>query len=610
MPSPLDLPEVDMDQVLSQAPYRVTEDDLTGGDDPLDGSQFMAQHGGLSTLNAQRSVLPPDPIDALQGAHDAILDPAYDLAGRIMGAHDRLQGALSDSEAMSDRGRGELMDMRSRINRGDPWLSFAAAVSQPSRSGAMAALGQGIGAYNAGKTRVANQDMDVDHLLANFDNASGQQRFKNALGIEGFDLSSMNAASKLAAIRQMILQMRLKMAGIQALNDSGGGSSAAGGSGAPTAGGTPGDESTGTPGNNLISLKKAMMIQSLSGLPALDYWAKANPNIVFQNTGNSLIPLDPRTGRQVGKPIAMNIAPGQAAQMAQQRAQFKASTGVDLPDPTQPSGVGAAPNTNTATPNIQPSNAPAGNNPGIPNAQQQQPAEGGQGSESSQGFDSTLPNEGDVAKSVDKYIAGQNLPAVAAQKTRAQLLSQQPKNLDAVRQSIDTTNAVLQNVDSIINRVKGDPYIEVGPVGAAISQAPLGTPQYNTAKQLESVKHNLMRDAIEALRSLSTNGALNMRITQSELENMQSRIANVSMAQSPKQFLSSLQAIRNHFLQIQGRARQSYENVYGKTPDATLGVQKYYPTEEEARKAVASGEIKPGDKVYVGGVLHTWQPDQ
>lgn len=603
-----------MDQVLSQAPYRVAEDDLTGYDEP--GSRFPAEHGGLSALNAQRSALPSDPMDALSGAQDAILGPAAMLSDRIMGAHDRLQGALSDSEDISNRGRGELMNMRSRINMGDPWLAFAGAVMQPSSGGAMAAIGQGLSAYNQGLNRRAQQEMGVDRLLANYDNENAQQLFHNRLGLEGFDLSSMNAASKLAAIRSMLLQMRLKMAGIQALDDdgTGGGHGAPGNTSAAAGAGPAPSGASGSPGNNLISLKKAMMIQSLSGLPALDYWAKANPNVMFQNTGKYLLPLNPKTGQLMGDPIPTGIAPGQEAQLAQHAAEFKANTGVDLPTGggSQPSGDGSAPVASAASSSLpnsqptesqqpqgngQPASAPTGNNQGTPNAE-------------SQGFDATQPGMGDISKSVDKYIASQNLPPVAAQKTRAQLLAQQPKNLDAVRQGIDTTNAVLQNVDSIINRVQGNPYIEAGPVGAAVSQAPLGTPQYNTAKQLESIKHNLMRDAIEALRSLSTNGALNMRITQSELENMQSRIANVSMAQSPKQFLSSLQAIRNHFLQIQGRARQSYENVYGKTPDATLNVQKFYPTEDEARKAVASGEIQPGDKVYVGGVPHTWQPDQ
>ena len=598
------LPLVDLaDQDTSVAPGT----DLTGS--------------GLHALDQERSALPPDPIDALYGNEDSILlDP---LQERLAGAHDRLSGALSDMEDQVGRGRGELEDMRSDLYQGNPWAAFTSAVMQPSWGGAMAALGKAAGAYGAAKSKLSGQKMDIDRLLANYDNASAQNVFKNRLGLEGFDISTMNAASRLAAIRAAMLGMRLKMKGLQAIQDAttqpggsqggdsgpvaaGGASGAPGGSGAaPGApGGVPGGY--GAP-SRLLTLPQAFGIQAYTGAPALDYWAKANPKVKFQDTGSSLIPVD-EYGHVVGKPISKTIDANTAANIALKREQFKANTGVDLGDPSATPalpGGGAAPAASASAAS-----------PSSPNPDQAAAAAAASGSSAatpgatqSQGFDSTEPNEADIANNVSKYIASQNLPPVVAQKQRATLLGGQQKNLDSVRQSIDTTNAVVQNIDSILSRVSGFKNIEAGPIGDVISKVP-GTPQFDTKKQLESIKHNLMRDSIEALRALSQNGSLNMRITQPELENMQSRIANVSMGQSPKQFINSLQLIRDHFLQMQGRVRQQYERIYGPNSDATFGTKKFYTSESDAQAARNRGEIKPGEPIFVGGRRATWQEEQ
>ena len=606
MPSPLNLPEVDMDQVLSRAPYRVANVDLTQGD-PGDGSQFFGhQPSGLDALDSQRAALPPDPLDALEGAQDAILSPLNTLTARVIGAPDRLRGALADAETGSNLGRDELMNMRSRQYRGAPWAAFTAAVSQPSWGGAMSAIGRGVGAYGQERSRLAGQDMDIDRLLANYDNTSAQQTFKNRMGVEGFDINSMNAASRLAAIRAAMLQMRMKMAGLKALTEGDAGAGGAGGGAGVGAGGAGG--AAGSTPSNLISLPKAMMIQGLSGLPALQYWQMANPAVQFQNTGNALIPMD-KWGRQIGKPIPINIAPGEAAQLGQHAAEFKANTGVDLPVPggSQPSGdesvpaasaSAASPSSPNSQPtqdeqqgNSQPASAPTGNNQGTPNAQQ---------------VGATPDDQGKVASSVDNYIKSLGVPAAKVSAMRAKLMGSQQQALGNARSAVDTTNAVVKNADKIIDKVESHPNLQAGMVGAALSHI-WQTPEYDTAKQLETIKHNMMRDAIDALRASSPTGALNMRITEAELEQMQSRIANLNMGQSPKQFVSALRDIRNHFLDMQNRARQGYQTIYGPAGDSALGVKKFYPTEADAEKAAQAGEIKSGDRVVVGGREGTWQ---
>ena len=576
-----DLPEVDMDQEYTPV---APGTDLTGG--------------GMDDLDSQRAALPPDPMDSLHNADQSLLAPLDDIMGHVSGGHDRLQAALADSEAMGNRGRDELLAMRSHLNRGNPWFQFAGAVMQPSWA-PMASVGKAVSAFGSAKDRLSQEEMGIDRALGEFDNQQAQQQFKNRMGLEDYDIGTMGAASKLAAVQMAIRQYQLKMGILKGMIGAPGG---IGGVGAPA--------------DPNASLQRAFVIESATGMPAMKAWSLAHPDLQLKDNGKFLLVLNPKTGQMVGQPIPKQLSPDQSAQLGQHAAEFQANTGVAIPGGGaggQPSGVPASPGGSNVQPtpgtpatpnaqpslqgdqgNAQPSSAPAGNNQGTPNATQ------------SQNFDSSEPSMADISKNVDQYVASQNLPAVAAQKTRATLLGQQQKNLDNVRSAIDTTNAVVSRSDQILDKVSQHPNLQSGPIGAVLSHV-WGLPQYDTAKQLETIKHNMMRDAIDALRASSPTGALNMRITEAELEQMQSRIANLSVGQSPKQFMNGLRDIRDHFLQMQGRARQNYERVYGATPDTTLGVKRFYPTEVEAEEAAKNGEIQSGDRVYVGGRPGTWQ---
>lgn len=565
----------------------------------LTRSNTNAAANGATTLDAERAKLPPDPVDALHDADTALLDPNKmfaDAAGQLAHSHSNIEDALANARAGQDRAREELLDMRGKQFRGNPWLQFAGAVMQPSSS-PMGSVGKAVSALGNARQALANQDMGIDQMLARADNANANTDFNQRLQAEEQNLHGIGTMSQLAGVGMKMWLMRIRQQIAQKLMNSGNG--APGASGAPGAAGAGG---SGAPGSDQGGYNNGVTPQIASaaevmGLPGAKIFAMNNPEAKFLDLGNALLPVNPVTHKPLGAPIQKNLSPDQAAQLAQKNAEFKANTGVDLGNPGSSSQAGSQ-------------SAAAGNGQqppaGAPTSSQQAQGNGQSQSQSdSQGFSSDEPSPTQVASNVDKYIAGQNLPAVQAQKTRATLIGNQQKNLDATRQAVDSTNAVVKRVDDIISRVQAHPNLMAGPAGKALSYV-WGTPEHNVQNQLNTIQHQMMTDAINAIRSSSPTGAMNMRITEQEIKQLQSRVASPDLSQTASQFLDNMKDIRNHFLQMQGRARQNYERIYGPASDAAINAQKFYTTEADAAAARQRGEIKNGDKIVVGGRAARW----
>ena len=546
---------------------------------------------GATSLDAERSKLPPDPVDSLHNADSALLDPSHFLGqaeDQLMRSRSNVEDALANAHAGQDRARQELLAMRGHQFRGNPWLQFAGAVMQPSSS-PMSSVGKAVAAFGNAKDALSRQDMGIDELLGKTDTANANTDFNQRLQAEEMGMKGVGTMSQLAGVGMKMWLMRIRQQLMdRMLNGAPGANGAQGAPGASAAAGGAGD---GSGGYNGVTPQFASAMEVM-GLPGAKIFAMNNPEAKFIDTGNALLPVNPITRKPIGAPIPKNLSPDQAATLAQKNAEFKANTGVDL---TNLEGSGA-PRAAAGNGQQPPASAPTS---------QQSPDQSSSAPGESQGFNANEPSPTDVAKNVDQYIAGQKLPAVAAQKTRAQLIENQQKNLDATRQAVDSTNAVVKRVDDIINKVSQHSIKTTGALGEALSKVP-GTTAHDVAKQLDTIQHQMMGDAINSLRASSPTGALNMRITEQEIQQLQSRVASPALTQSPKQFLDNMRDIRDHFLQMQGRARQNYERVYGKTPDASIGAQKFYTTEAEAEAAAKRGEIHDGDTIIVGGRTARW----
>ncbi|MBI2640727.1 MAG: hypothetical protein HYW91_02490, partial [Candidatus Sungbacteria bacterium] len=113
---------------------------------------------------------------------------------------------------------------------------------------------------------------------------------------------------------------------------------------------------------------------------------------------------------------------------------------------------------------------------------------------------------------------------------------------------------VRNDVDDVINRVS---YLTAGVAGKASQTIP-GTPAYDLAKDIDSIKANIGFNELQAMREASKTGGALGQIAVQELNFLQTVLGSLDIGQSPDQLKKNLEKVK--------QSVQRWDTTKGKTP--------------------------------------------
>ena len=154
----------------------------------------------------------------------------------------------------------------------------------------------------------------------------------------------------------------------------------------------------------------------------------------------------------------------------------------------------------------------------------------------------------------------------ARQNLAAERAKDQPKALERVQQARRVADNVLSKVNDAIT---GTDWKTAGFVGS-ISRAVPGTPAFDLARKVDTIKANIGFQELQQMRAMSPTGGALGQVAIQELEMLQATVASLDTAQSPDQLRKHLNDIKAHFERWRGTVDQNYSNLYG-APKAPAG---------------------------------------
>lgn len=141
----------------------------------------------------------------------------------------------------------------------------------------------------------------------------------------------------------------------------------------------------------------------------------------------------------------------------------------------------------------------------------------------------------------------------AAAEAEAKDTSQRPKRIQQYRQALTAAGNVETSLDKALGLLS--PY-STGFVGAR-SRSIEGSPSYNLASELETIKANLGFDRLQQMRDSSPTGGALGAIAVQELVALQSTIANLDPNQSEEQIRANLDRVKTHYKNWRSAVQQS-----------------------------------------------------
>lgn len=178
------------------------------------------------------------------------------------------------------------------------------------------------------------------------------------------------------------------------------------------------------------------------------------------------------------------------------------------------------------------------------------------------GGEQALPVAADVDLAAEKAAAQQQAKAEAEREFN------QPKALAKLNAAKQSASNVL---DAIANAKAGTGALTTGLLGAA-TRGIAGTPAFDLAKTVETVKANLGFDRLQQMRDNSPTGGALGQVAVQELNALQATVANLDTAQSTDQMLAGLDKVERHYQNYLAALEQSYQDQYGSQPSTPVQV--------------------------------------
>lgn len=149
----------------------------------------------------------------------------------------------------------------------------------------------------------------------------------------------------------------------------------------------------------------------------------------------------------------------------------------------------------------------------------------------------------DARARAEAQIAGQREAAVQGARGEAERAEQAPKRIARYQQALDTSKNVQKSIENALGMIGT---LSTGFLGAR-SRGVEGTPAYNLAAEIETIKANLGFDRLQQMRDNSPTGGALGQVAIQELVALQSTIANLDPNQSADQLRANLERIQDHY---------------------------------------------------------------
>lgn len=152
-------------------------------------------------------------------------------------------------------------------------------------------------------------------------------------------------------------------------------------------------------------------------------------------------------------------------------------------------------------------------------------------------------------------------------KAEAEQAAGAPKRIAKYRQALDAASNVETSINKALQMVGP---MSTGFVGARLRKVE-GTPAYNLASEIETIKANLGFDRLQQMRDNSPTGGALGAIAVQELVALQSTVANLDPNQSEEQLRENLGRIREHYDSWRSVVEQALQEEQQRQPAPSNG---------------------------------------
>lgn len=165
-------------------------------------------------------------------------------------------------------------------------------------------------------------------------------------------------------------------------------------------------------------------------------------------------------------------------------------------------------------------------------------------------------------------LAAPDSPAAVAAKKKAELEAKQqveaeinkPKVMEQARMTLSDIGNVVEVIDVAVGAISPT---TAGAIGGA-SMNVWGTPAFNLAKDLETIRSNLGLDRLQQMRAASETGASGLgQLAIRELTALESRVKSLDQRQSPGKLKENVKAIKRHYQNWEKATKRAIEEKYG-----------------------------------------------
>ena len=174
-------------------------------------------------------------------------------------------------------------------------------------------------------------------------------------------------------------------------------------------------------------------------------------------------------------------------------------------------------------------------------------------------------------------------------RSEAQRLENMPKVELSIANRQQQANLVKQTIDDAL---KETGFFTTGGVGRLAAAVP-GTPAYDLARRIETIKANIGFGELQRMRDESPTGGALGQVAVQELNYLQSALGNLDQAQSREELEKNLRNIRSiieRYDRIRGNA---FERDYGRKPDVDRLLREPEAVEQKAQAAGAAPSGPP-----------------
>lgn len=161
-------------------------------------------------------------------------------------------------------------------------------------------------------------------------------------------------------------------------------------------------------------------------------------------------------------------------------------------------------------------------------------------------------------------------PATGDRTMAAAPGSEQAIERNANRSKAESALRALETKTSVVTgaidkALAGTDWWTTGGMGAILSAAP-GTPQFDLAKTLDTIKANIGFEELQTMRDNSPTGGALGGVSEREIQFLQSTIASIEQAQSEEQLRTNLQALKDFFATSKSNRQAAFDSTFAGKP--------------------------------------------